>query len=181
MQIIIKSCSVWWLNQKLFDQQQQQQQQRHHSHMIGNDGRIFKRIFFFFFAWLTESVTSSWLLIGEALMKLPGDRPAANHRTEPEEPCLNYKLEPHLSVTQRNQRWWAAQWSHVAVTTQTTVTGQYGSGEPVRGTGQGGTGRRNRRSRLDAVGSNVLPSQVGPANVWYWIDYGLCRSFRLEN
>lgn len=56
-----------------------------------------------FSAQLTESITSSWLLIGEACktVKLPGDRPAASHR--PEEPCLNYKLGPHLSVTQRNQ------------------------------------------------------------------------------
>lgn len=53
--------------------------------------------------WGTESITSSWMLIGEACrtVKLPGDRPAASHR--PEEPCLNYKLGTHLSVTQRNQ------------------------------------------------------------------------------
>lgn len=55
--------------------------------------------------WLTESITSSWMLIGEACrtVKLPEDRPAASHRPGPEEPCLNYKLGTHLSVTQRNQ------------------------------------------------------------------------------
>lgn len=55
--------------------------------------------------WLTESITLSGLLIGEACItrKLPGDRPAASHRPGPEEPCLNYKLGTHLSVTQRNQ------------------------------------------------------------------------------
>lgn len=34
--------------------------------------------------------------------ELPAGRPAATHR--PEEPCLNYKLGAHLSVTQRNRR-----------------------------------------------------------------------------
>lgn len=34
---------------------------------------------------------------------LPEDRPAASHRPGPGEPCLNYKLGIHLSVTQRNQ------------------------------------------------------------------------------
>lgn len=55
--------------------------------------------------WLTESITFSRLLTGEACrtVKLPGDRPAASHRPGPEEPCLNYKLGTHLSVTQRNQ------------------------------------------------------------------------------
>lgn len=71
-----------------------------------------------------------------------------------------------------------------AVMSSTVVTcGRYNTDNSdrsvrVRGTGQGGTGQgnrwRNRRSRLDAVGSNVLPSQVGPANVWYWIDYEGC-------
>lgn len=44
-------------------------------------------------------------MIGEGCRtgKLPGDRPAASHRPGPEEPCLNYKLGTHLSVTQRNQ------------------------------------------------------------------------------
>lgn len=51
---------------------------------------------------LSESITLSSLLIGEAERELPGDRPAANHT--PEEPLLTYKLEPPLSVTQRNQR-----------------------------------------------------------------------------
>lgn len=71
---------------------------------------------------LSESITLSWLLIGEAERELPGDRPAANHT--PEEPLLNYKLEPPLSVTQRNQRTegckshtryniWKAQSTHV--------------------------------------------------------------------
>lgn len=61
-------------------------------------------------------------MIGEAERELPGDRPAANHT--PEEPLLTYKLEPPLSVTQRNQRTegckshtryniWKAQSTHV--------------------------------------------------------------------
>lgn len=54
--------------------------------------------------WSAQSNTWSWLLIGEAEQeeRLPGDRPAASHR--PAELCLNYKLETHLSATQRNQR-----------------------------------------------------------------------------
>lgn len=103
-----KKGNVWMINMILFDHKShkkadQEELKHHQSHMMQERTHSLKKRKQLRSVWLTESITSSWLLIGEACrtVKLPGDRPGASHR--PVEPFLNYKLGTHLSVTQRNQ------------------------------------------------------------------------------
>lgn len=69
-----------------------------------------KKEFFwiFFFFWLaTLRITMGLIGWSEqkrgAGIRLPGNSPVASHRLGSEEPCLNYRLATHPSVTNRNQ------------------------------------------------------------------------------